>query len=135
MPKSGTFCKIKSRSGKSGYILICDAEEDNPDFIWVWNVVQESSTPDFSRGLVGSSELPTRNHKAPETVRKTRVAKQPDLVTEFRGRLKAAEPAGCGSPRHDADAPQVCILCAGQSRWGVHTPKGGLSHVRSCCRC
>lgn len=45
-----------------------------------------STTPDSSRGLVGSSELPTRNRKAPETVRKTRVAKQPDLVTEFRGR-------------------------------------------------
>ena len=85
----------------------------------------QSSTPDSSRGLVGSSELPTRNRKAPETVRKTRVAKQPDLVTEFRGRLKATEPTGGrGSPRHDADAPQVCILCAGQSRWGKLPPKG-----------
>ena len=77
-----------------------------------------SSTPDSSQGLVGSSELPTRNRKAPETVRKTRVAKQPDLVTEFRRRLKATEPTGRGSPNHGVDTPQVCILCVGQSRWG-----------------
>ena len=53
MPKSGTFCKIKSRRGKSGYILICDAEEDNPDFILVWNVVQERVSDidvEFSHG-------------------------------------------------------------------------------------
>lgn len=53
--------------------------------------------------------MPNRNK---QVKRETRVAE----VRE--GRQKAAEPAGRGSPNHGVDAPQVCTLCAGQSRWG-----------------
>lgn len=41
MIKSGAFCKIKSRSGKNGHILVWDLDEYSPNFVWVWNVAQE----------------------------------------------------------------------------------------------
>ena len=53
--------------------------------------------------------MPNRNK---QVKRETRVTK----VRE--GRLKAAESTGRGSPKHGADAPQVCTLCVGQSRRG-----------------
>ena len=54
-----------------------------------------------------------------QAVGKTSLAKQPDPVMVFRGRLKAAEPSACGRARDAADAPQVCSLSDGQWRWGV----------------
>jgi hypothetical protein len=79
-----------------------------------------------------SEKFEKRSENRLGAARKTRVTEQRGLVTVSVGRLKATEPTGRGSPRHDADASQVCILCVGQSRRDVHTPNGGLSHVRIC---
>lgn len=55
---------------------------------------------------------------------KRRVKRETSVAEVREGRLKAAEPTGRGSPKHGADAPQVCTLCVGQSRWGKLPPKG-----------
>lgn len=49
---------------------------------------------------------------------KRRVKRETRVAKVLEGRLKVAERVGRGSPKHDADAPQVCILCTRQSRWG-----------------
>lgn len=49
---------------------------------------------------------------------KRRVKRETRVAEVREGRQKAAEPTGRCSPKHGADAPQVCTLCVGQTRWG-----------------
>jgi len=54
---------------------------------------------------------------------KRRVKRETRVAKVREGRLKATtEPTGRGSPKHGADAPQVCTLCVGQPRWGKLPP-------------
>ena len=41
---------------------------------------------------------------------KRRVKRETRVAKVREGRLKAAEPTGRGSPKHGADAPQVCNI-------------------------
>jgi len=49
------------------------------------------------------------------------------MLAKSQGRLKATEPAAHGRAKHATGVPLACSLCAGQSRSGVNTPRGGLS--------
>jgi len=64
---------------------------------------------------------------------KLRVKHETSLAEFRKGRLKATEPAGRGSPNDDENASLVPILSAGQRRRDVYTPKGDLPYVCSGC--
>lgn len=67
------------------------------------------------------------NSEIYRTKRETRVAEMFRMDSE--GRLKATELAEGGTSGHATGVPLACSLCAGQSRSGVNTLKGGLSQM------